>query len=160
MPMCIRRLALILLLSVGCSSPEFDILSHPLASGGMLGDRVPAADRSVILLVRPSDAFTCGNHISRWMEWGRRHPGRFLLVFSRAPNPVEQKQLFLYRIRPDAVLGSSRTAGQTDTPYEYLVAGGRVAASERVQPGVPETRLLALMEQESKSVVAAQGATP
>ena len=147
---------LVILLMAGCSSAELDILSHPLTSGGTLSDRAGAANRAVVLLIRPSDSFTCGNHISRWMDWGRRHPGRFLLVFSRAPTEAERKQLLLLRIRPDAVLASSRTASRGATPYEYLISDSRVVHRGQVQPGVPESPLLIAMEQEGRRAAGTQ----
>lgn len=150
------RITLIVLLLAGCSSRDADILSQPVASGGTLADHA-SQDSSVILLIRPSDSFTCGNHISRWQEWGRKHPGRFLLVFTREPTDRERKQLLLYRIRSDAVLAAGRASDKSRTPYEYLITNRRVARAALVEPGVPETPLLSMMEQVDRRAVAAQG---
>jgi hypothetical protein len=147
--MRICRAALFLLL-IGCSPAELDILSHPLASGGTVADRKGEADRAVALLIRPSDVFTCGNHISRWLDWGREHPGRFLLVFSREPTEAERKQLRLFRIRPDATLVPSRAASRQAVPREYLISEGRVVRTGQVEPGVPESPLLIAMEREDR----------
>lgn len=140
-------MAVLGLLLLACSHPEPDVLAHPLDSGGTLADRLSPQDSVVVLVIRPSDAFTCGSHISRWMEWGRTRRGQFLLVFSRPPAPAERRQPLLHRLRPDAVLASSRGAARTPVPHEYLITQRRVVISHAVQPGIPESPLLIAMEQ-------------
>lgn len=136
-----------LVASAACSPGELDVLSQPLADGGTLADRVDSGKFTAVLVIRPEDAFTCGNHISRWVEWGRRHPGRFLLVFDRPPTEIEQKQLTLLRLRPDAILATGRARSRRGGPYEYIIRANQVVASHPVEPGTPETPLLNAVEQ-------------
>ncbi len=134
-------------LAAGCSAPETNILNYPVASGGTLAQHVTAQAPSVILLLDPSDIVVCGNHISRWLEWERRNPGRVLLVLTRAPSEADRKQLLLFRIKPDAVLGTPRGYARVPTPYEYLAADGKIVLSEQVPVGAPESPLLKVFEQ-------------
>jgi hypothetical protein len=144
------RFAHVILVLVGiaaCSPDTTDVLAQPLVDGGTLADRADHAAFNAVLLIRPGDAFTCGNHISRWMEWGRKKPGQFLLVFDRPPTEDEQKQLTLLRVRPDAVLAKSRARSRPSGPYEYIIQDNHIIASHRVEPGTPETQLLKTVEQ-------------
>lgn len=142
------RLALLFasLLALGCSSEQMDILSHPLDSGGSLDQQLSRSSATVVLAIDPTDFVTCGSHVSRWMEWGRKNPGRLSVVLTRIPDEADRKQLLLYRIRPDAVLKRSQAADRLPTPYEYLVANGRIVFSEQVSAGSPESPLLKAME--------------
>lgn len=133
-------------LVVGCGAPETNILNYPVVSGGSLAQHVSRQSPSVILLLDPADVVVCGNHISRWMEWDRRNPGRLSLVLTRAPGEAERRQLLLFRIEPDAVLATNRGYARVHTPYEYLVADGRIVLSEQVQVGSPESPLLEAFE--------------
>ncbi len=134
------------LLLLGCISPETDLLEQPLTSGETLEARLPPLSPAVVLLFEPADLAVCGNHISRWMEWDRNHPGRLLIVLTRSPGPAERKQLLLFRVRPDAILRRSRRSGPIHTPSEYLIANGEVVLSEQVPAGSPESPILEAFE--------------
>lgn len=140
-------LAAVVALSAGCSAPETNILNYPVVAGGTLAKHIAPQSPSVILLFDPSDIVVCGNHISRWLEWERRHPGQVFLVLTRAPSEADRKQLLLFRIKPDAVLGTARGYARVSTPYEYLVADGTIVLSEQVPVGIPESPLLNVFEQ-------------
>jgi hypothetical protein len=137
----------ILIALAACTPGKPDILAQPLAGGGTLADRVDGVPFSAVLLIGPGDAFTCGNHISRWMEWGRKHPGRFLLVFDRSPTELEQQQLTLLRVRPNAVLAPGRARSRQLEPHEYIIRDRQVVVSHPVEPGTPETPLLKAVEE-------------
>lgn len=140
------------LLALGCSSAPMDVLSHPLESGGTLGQRVPRNSSSVVLVIDHNDVVTCGTHVSRWMEWGRANPGKLTLVLKEAPDEAARRQLLLYRINPDAVLRRSRAANRLSTPAEYLVMNGRVVFSEPVAAGTPVSPLLKAVEMGGEQV--------
>lgn len=144
---CRAVLCALAALTAGCSAPETNILNYPVASGGTLAQHVAAQSPSVILLVDPSDIVVCGNHISRWLEWERRNPGRVSLVLTRAPSEADRKQLLLFRIKPDVVLGTMKGYARVPTPYEYLVSDGNVVLSQQVPVGSPESPLLKVFEQ-------------
>jgi hypothetical protein len=133
-------------LVAGCGAPETSILNYPVASGGSLAQHVSRQSPSVILLLDPADIVVCGNHVSRWMDWDRRNPGRLSLVLTRAPSEAERRQLLLFRIVPDAVLATDHGYARVSTPYEYLVADGSIVLSEQVPVGSPESPLLRAFE--------------
>ena len=136
----------LVLLAASCSRKDAGLLSYRLQTGaGSVVDLAAPNAFSVILLIEPADVFACGNHISRWMEWERRHPGQFVLLFSRAPRADEQRQLVIFRIRPDGILADG-TSGP-ERPHEYLVSGGKVVLSQEVAPGSPDSPLLKAVEQ-------------
>lgn len=135
------------MLATGCSAPETNILNYPVASGGILMQHVSRQSPVVILLLDPTDIVVCGNHISRWMEWDRRNPGRLSIVLTRAPSEVDRRQLLLFRIKPDVVLSTSRRYASVPTPYEYLMVDGRIVLSEQVPVGSPVSPLLEMFEQ-------------
>jgi hypothetical protein len=142
-----QQLALIVgILLLGCSPQPVDILSHPLHSGRTLGEQLPADSSSVVLVIAQADLAVCGNHVSRWIEWRRSNPGRLSIVLKKAPDPAGQKQLLMFRIRPDAVLAASHAASELPTPHEYLVVHGRVVFSEAISAGAPESALLKAFE--------------
>lgn len=121
-------------------------LSYRLQGGKTLAART-AGDRYVVaVLAQPSDVFSCGTVISNWVEWGRRHPGQFLLVFTRPPTLAEQRRLRLYRLHPDEVLDPRirRLAGQP--PLEMMINAGRVVVQGPLPPGLPESPLLTALE--------------
>jgi hypothetical protein len=140
-------LTVLVVLAAGCGATETNILNYPVASGGTLAQYVPKQSPSVILLLDPADVVVCGNHISRWTEWDRRNPGRLSIVLTRPPSEADRRQLLLFRVRPAAVLGTSRRYARVPTPYEYLVADGNVVLSEQVPVGSPESPLLKAFEQ-------------
>lgn len=144
-----RRIQLMVLavLAASCGAPETNILNYPVASGGTLVQYVPRQSPSVILLLDPADIAVCGNHVSRWMEWERRNPGRLSIVLTRTPSEVDRRQMLLFRINADAVLRASGKHAGVPTPYEYLVADGRIVLSEQVPVGSPESPLLRVFEQ-------------
>jgi hypothetical protein len=142
-----RALVAVATLAASCSPPETNVLNYPVASGGTLVQHVSRQSPSVILLLDPADIVVCGNHISRWMEWDRRNPGRLSIVFTRAPSEADRRQLLLFRIKPDVVLGTSRGYTRIPTPYEYLVVDGSVVLSEQVPVGSPESPLLRAFEE-------------
>jgi hypothetical protein len=137
----------VVVLAAGCGAPETNILDYPVASGGTLAQHVARQSPSVILLLDPADIVVCGNHISRWMEWERRNPGRLSIVFTHPVSEADRRQLLLFRVQPDVVLGTSREYARVPTPYEYLVADGKVVLSEQVPVGSPESPLLEAFEQ-------------
>lgn len=140
-------LAVLAMLATGCGSPETNILNYPVVSGGTLMQHVSGQSPSVILLLDPADIVVCGNHISRWMEWDRRNPGRLSIVLTRTPSEVDRRQLLLFRIEPDVILGTSRRHARIPTPYEHLVADGRIVLSAQVPVGSPESPLLKVFEE-------------
>ena len=101
---------------------------------------------AVVMIAKPSDVFTCGNNISRWMEWARHHPGQFSLVFDRPATPVELRQLVPFRIQPAGILAGA-PRGYGTGPEEFLVSQGQVVLTQAVEPGVPVSPLLKAVEQ-------------
>jgi len=142
-----RQLAgVVLLILAGCVSPESNITMYPVTSGGTLGQHLESRSSAVVLVLDPADLVVCGNHVSRWMEWGREHPGQLLIVLSKVPSQADRKQLLLFRVRHDAVLQGSRKFARITTPHEYLVENGQVVLSEPVPVGSPESPLLKALE--------------
>jgi hypothetical protein len=133
-------------LGAGCGVPETDILRYPVESGGTLAQHVSRELPSVVLMLDPADIVVCGNHISRWMEWGRTNPGRLSIVLTRPPGAADRRQLLLFRVHPDAVLGRTSKYARVPTPFEYLIADGSVVLSEQVPVGSPESPLLIALE--------------
>jgi hypothetical protein len=136
---------LCVLFLLACAAPPDDILSRRLQGGGTLADLARSHPFTVIMIVRPADAFTCGNSISRWMEWGRHHPGQFALIFDRPATSAEGRQLVPFRIRPAGILSSRMRPASG--PQEFLVADGRIVLTQVVQPGIPDSPLLKAVEQ-------------
>lgn len=130
-----------------CSPADARLESWPLESGGTIAGMAPAQEQVVVLLVAPSDFFRCANHISRWLEWSRSHPGRFRLVYTRPPTEGEGRQLSPYRVRVDATLRRTRAEPPGGTPYELLLSRGNVVYASRVSPGMPDSPLLRAMEE-------------
>jgi hypothetical protein len=151
-------LAMLAMLATGCRTPETNILNYPVASGGTLMQHVSRQSPSVILLLAPADIVVCGNHISRWMEWDRQNPGRLSIVLTRAPSEVDRRQLLLFRIKPDVVLGTSQRYARVPTPYEYLVAEGRIVLSQQVPVGSPVSPLLEAFEKGQVAALLRSGA--
>lgn len=77
---------------------------------------------------------------------GPAEPGAVSLVLTRAPGEAERRQLLLFRVVPDAVLATNRGYERVHTPYEYLVADGKIVLSEQVPVGSPESPLLEAFE--------------
>lgn len=143
MRLVVGVVALVLL---GCVSPETNLLEYPLTSGETLEEHLPALSPAVALLFEPADLDVCGNHISRWMEWDRTHPGHLLIVLTKIPTAAERKQLLLFRINPDGVLRRSRGFEPIPTLSEYVIADGEVVLSKQVPAGSPESPILIAFE--------------
>jgi hypothetical protein len=114
-----------------CARP---VESRSLASGATVRSLVAVHDTSVILVYRPSDVFLCNGSLQPWLEWGRRNPGRFALVFTRPPSEAERIQLANFRIHPAGVLERS-TADRLhppSAPVELLMVRGSLVATQHV----------------------------
>jgi hypothetical protein len=130
-----RRLSAALLLCTlaGCrvpKEPDEQILSLATASKVPLREVVEHADFAVVILVDPAECFACISNLARWIHWERRHPDQFFLVFTRSPSPIEQRQIALFRLQPDAVLANA-DASRLTTPREFLVRRGAISRSSR-----------------------------
>lgn len=90
-----------------------------------LASLVPSSAPRLLLLVSPDDCFTCYTPVARWVDWGRRHPEEFRLVFARPPSEVEARGLTRLRLLPEAgtIL---RETPDVDTPVELVFFEGRL----------------------------------
>jgi hypothetical protein len=118
---------------VGCTETRKRIASRSLASGERIATLAAPRGLTVFLVYDPADCLGCNGALGSWIDWGRSHPARFKLLFSRSPNPDEARQLTLYRVRSAGVLSpslwySSKALGR---PREVIfVDGVEIASSE------------------------------
>lgn len=129
----LRRQVFFLLLSWVCAScegqaPSLDKI--PIVEGGTVGSLVAQTDSVVLLVYDPQDSFTCSSVLARWMVLKRHQQKSVFLVFTREPTAVEQRQLAVYRIKPDGFLAPREWNSALRTPAEYLFVNGRVAHSQ------------------------------
>lgn len=133
----IRRSVLVLgfgLLSTHCAIPSPPLESREATSGALMSRLLPSADSSVVLVYDPADCFTCYGALQSWLDWGKRNPGAFALVFTRSPNADEQALLTAYRVKPDATLRRTLRdwVAPVRTPSEHLYVGGRLVTSTEI----------------------------
>lgn len=93
-----------------------------LEGGGTVESHAAATGATVVLVVDPGDFSRCFVPLSRWVEWGRRHPGRLALLLSRPATESERRQLVRFRVRPDGVVTG---AARRTSPAELLFVDGR-----------------------------------
>jgi hypothetical protein len=126
-----------------CSRLQPAAADRAVAGGGTVAALVANADTAVVLVYAPSDCFACHAALQPWLEWGRRHPGRLALVFTRPPTVAERVQLATYRIHADATLerGLIDRIAPPAAPVELLLVHGRAVESHRVARGPLSTPL-------------------
>jgi hypothetical protein len=141
-----KRLFMLVLILCGCGAePGWDLREQALATGGRVGD-LTAAGPTVVLLLSPEDVFTCGSHVSMWMEWARRG-GTLRVIFTREPTASEKQHLATARISDFHVLARATRRRLPDTPREYLVMDGEVRYSMDVRAGQLGSALLTRAQQ-------------
>lgn len=117
-----RRLCTLaaLLVVAACSSSQ-EIESPE----GLIRSLVPSPSLTAVLVLDPQHAFECYGALWEWREWGRKHPGQFNLVFSRAPDRAEKHRLALLRVRADMILPDS-ISSEFPTPAEFVLEQGNI----------------------------------
>lgn len=121
---------LVLLLCASCESEAPSVDQIPIAGGGTVGSLAAQTDTVVLLVYDPQDGFTCSSVLARWMVLKRRQTQAVFLVFTREPTALEQRQLAVYRIKPDRYFATRRWKPSFQTPSEYLFVSGRVVRSQ------------------------------
>jgi hypothetical protein len=99
-----------------------------LADGHTLRQVAARSDTTVLLVLDPADCTSCSLPIAEWTDWALRHPNRFGLVLSRAPTPVEARQLALMHVAPQGVLRNRwwDLRSRPTTPLEMLFTNGHL----------------------------------
>jgi hypothetical protein len=114
--------------SAGCAPAPEALASRTLLSGTTVAALAGANDTTVVLVYSPSDCFKCFGSLQSWLDWGRKHPRRLVLLFTREPRPAERLQLATYRIRPAGIISPRAIdrARPIATPAEALFVRGRL----------------------------------
>jgi hypothetical protein len=79
-----------------------------------------------------------------------------LLVFTRPPTDIEERELAAFRIKADGVVNHQQATGPLHTPSEYLAIRGRIVTSDTMLGVGVVSPILKMMEGTAKS---RQGAT-
>lgn len=82
---------------------------------------------TVVLVMDPSEAFTCAAMLMDWLEWRRIEPQRFRLVFTRQPTQTEIRRLRAVRL---PVFGTLANGPRHGTPMEVVLHSGRVVFAD------------------------------
>ncbi len=81
------------------------------------------ADRSIVLLFDPADAFSCFSGLAAWNAWSSESGNELTLIFTRSPTPVERRLLRFAGIREDGLLSESKSL---NTPIHLVFEAGVV----------------------------------
>lgn len=104
---------------------------------------------SVILVLDPSECFSCEGILADWLEWRRKHPERFRLVFTRDPTDAEYRRTRLINLRVDGTLHPTSRPSTLHTPLELVLRDGQVVYADSGLVGRPTTRLLQVLRESS-----------
>ena len=148
-------------LSVACAAPPDPQSpgSWRLEEGGTLGSIYAASDTGVVLLLDPSQCFSCTSLLSQWLGWRAENPDRFSLVLSRSPQEWERP-----RLAPIPVFGTLSVSPLTlrELPVELVFSRSKAVYRSPGLLGVSTSELLAglrgaTLEQALEDVSALRG---
>lgn len=109
-----------------------------LEGGQTLAEAYGGQPATVVLVLDPSQCFTCANLLSQWLDWRAENPSAFRLVMSRSPEPWERPKL-----APLPVDGTlSILVESRQLPLEVVLTDGSLAYRSRVLRGVSDSELL------------------
>lgn len=135
------------LMTALASCTSTDPLDWRLSDGSPLTSlATPDSASSVVLIVDPSDPFSCWRTLSEWNEWRRETGQHYSVVLSREATPPERRRLLAIGVRGAPVLkrGTLRAA---HTPVELMFAADTVRFfAYRVR--VPDSPLLQALREE------------
>jgi hypothetical protein len=119
----------------GCSGVVDNPMVLPLRDGRKIADLLSDADSSVVIIVDPSECLACNAALHAVLEIRRGNEGRVILVLSRDPTSIENRQFVLAGYHADAVLRSSMRTYLPKEPIAILWTrhlGSRVEAIQNV----------------------------
>lgn len=128
--------------AVGCAD-EHRVLTRLTVDDGSALTSLLRGERTVLLMLSPSDCFTCINHIYSWLEWRRRgDKNRLVIAFERGPTLNEARRLRSLRINDYVVLDPHPELDRLRTPAEYLIANDTIRYSQIIVPRSLRSTLL------------------
>jgi hypothetical protein len=116
-----------MLLAAGCHS-DSDPLAWRMTSGFTVEDLVTQTP-AVVLVLNPSDCFTCYGPLASWEELAHRprNPVPVFLVLTAPATPAEQEQFMRIRVKIAGVLANpSKVRRVVALPAEILVTAGAI----------------------------------
>lgn len=130
--------ATVLGLGATCASIPDSPAEWTLEGGQTLADAYDSQSATVVLILDPSQCFTCANLLSQWLDWRTENPDAFRLVMSRSPEPWERPKLAPLPVDGTlSVLVESR-----QLPIEVVLATGDLLYQSPVLRGVSDSDLL------------------
>ena len=109
-----------------------------LEGGQTLAEAFGDQSATVVLILDPSQCFTCANLLSQWLDWRTENPDAFRLVMSRLPEPWERPKL-----APLPVDGTLIVPVESrQLPLEVILADGGIEYRSPVLRGVSDSELL------------------
>lgn len=129
----------LMMLTVACAPATDSPANWVLVQGGTLGSMYDGTDGGVVLVLDPTQCFSCTGLLAQWLDWRASHPERFRLVLSRSPMNWEK-----VRLAPLPVSGTLSVPRESrEFPVELVFTGGEVAYRSSVLRGVSTSALLA-----------------
>lgn len=103
-----------------CSSAD-TVMRLATTEGRSVRQLAQGEGRHVVLILDPSECFTCYRGVAAWTSWAQE-PGRHaVILLSRAPDPVERKGMLLAGVREDGILAQTL---RLPTPVQIYVDSG------------------------------------
>lgn len=109
--------------ALGCGSAEStDFDPRELARLPSIEPQLAdASSETAVVLLDPAEAFSCRTSLPEWLEWGSASDRQLLVVLTRAPDRVEDRQLTLLRLPIQARLDALEAL--PETPRAYIFNG-------------------------------------
>ncbi len=128
---------LALAVAIACSPNDLATSEIRLADGRIVRDLLDPTGPSVVLAYSPSDCFSCGGVLNRWVQLGRENETAIRLLLTREASPEESAALAFLRL--DVVGVFAREVPMVNAPSAYVFAGTTLT---HVAHGVAEQRQL------------------
>ena len=127
-----------MILFIACAPGANSPVDWALRGGGTLGS-IYQEHSGVVLVLDPSQCFSCTSLLAQWLDWRAAHPERFRLVLSRVPKNWEK-----VRLAPLPVSDTLSVSPELELlPVEFVFSGKELVYRSPVLRGVSTSALLA-----------------
>jgi len=118
---------LIMLVFSGCTDSPPAIHDWKISGARTVRYLLTEADTTVLLILDPTQCFTCSGELAEWLDGERRGRFRLQLVLNRQLREEEAGQFVIYRVKPAGFLDG--VAHRMETPRIYRFTGTTVLDS-------------------------------
>lgn len=130
-----------MILFIACAPGANSPVDWALREGGTLGSIYREHNSGVVLVLDPSQCFSCTSLLAQWLEWRAAHPESFRLVLSRVP--MDWERVRLAPLPVSGTLSDSPEPEPDQLPVELVFSGNELMYRSPLLRGVSTSPLLA-----------------